>query len=174
MERRGKAATVNVLRGRTTAAFAASANTKVTIMWCFFEVTFGKFRDTDEPVRRSGLDRVRICVYHIGNEDTKRRPDVVRGHLAAMIIDVCQLPVDVIAGDTNEAAYSCHRRQENASLQDSSINDLFQQLIAGYVEQLIFGPGDPTQPNGGRLRGYHPPETWFLARLPHAHFISNN
>jgi len=144
------------------------------VWWCVFEISFGHLSDKEEPLSCSGLNKVRVCTYHVNNVAAKRKPDIVRGHLAAMAIDICQLQDDIVAGDANGAAYSYYKRQRNPSLRNSSANTTFQKIIAGYIDQFIFGPGDLSQPEGGRLRGYQPQETWFLARLPHAHFLSNN
>jgi len=165
---------MTVLRDRTSAAFVAEAGGRLTVWWCIFDVTFGYRSEGDEPLTRSGLNKVRVCVYHVNSIAAKRKPDIVRGHLAAMAIDVCELQVDIVAGDANGAAYSYYKRQKNPSLRDSLANTTFQKVIAGYIDQFIYGAGDQSQPNGGRPRGYQRPETWFLARLPHVHFLSNN
>jgi len=91
-----------------------------------------------------------------------------------MAMDICQLQADIVAGDANGAAYSYYKRQKKSSLRYTSANIIFQKIIAGYIDQFIFGPGDLSRPEGGRLRGYQPRKTWFLARLPHAFFLSNN
>ena len=111
-----KAARVTILRDRTTAALAAETDNKLTVWWCIFGVTFGHLSDRDEPLQRSGLNKVRICVYHVNNFAARRRPEIVRGHLAAMALDVCQLQADIVAGDANGAAYSFYKRQRNSSL----------------------------------------------------------
>ena len=96
-----RAAKVTVLRDRTSAAFVAEAGGRLTVWWCIYDVTFGYRKDGDEPLTRSGLNKVRACVYHVNNLAARRKPDIVRGHLAAMAIDICQLQVDIVAGATN-------------------------------------------------------------------------
>jgi hypothetical protein len=124
-----KAAKVTASRDRTSAAFAADTEDRLTVWWCVFQVSFGHLSDKEEPLSRSGLNRVRVCVYHVNNVAAKRKPDIVRGHLAAMAIDICQLQIDIVAGDANGAAYSYYKRQRNPSPRNSSANTHSRRLL---------------------------------------------
>jgi len=139
-----KAARVTILRDRTTAAFAAESDNKLTVWWCIFEVTFGHLSDRDEPLQRSGLNKVRICVYHVNNFAARRRPEIVRGHLAAMALDVCQLQADIVAGDANGAAYSFYKRQRNSSLRYSSAkSSYFRRSLPDILISSSLAPAIP-------------------------------
>jgi hypothetical protein len=100
-----RAAKVTVLRDRTSAAFVAEAGGRLTVWWCIYDVTFGYRKDGDEPLTRSGLNKVRVWVYHVNNLAARRKPDIVRGHLAAMAIDICQLQVDIVANPQKHGSW---------------------------------------------------------------------
>ena len=87
-------------------------------------------RDTKERqlVTRSGLQRIRCCVYHVHHERAMNAPGSVRNFFTKVFQQVYNFKVDVIAGDANSAACEYLRKHE--------YRDLYNSLIAVMLREI--------------------------------------
>ena len=77
-----------------------------------FEPTASCINDTKERqlVTRSGLPRLRCCVYHLHHKRAMTSPAVL-DFFKTMLQQVCHFNVDVIARDANAAAYKNYKNK---------------------------------------------------------------
>ena len=80
-----------------------------------FEPTARCINDTKKRqlVTRSGLPSLRCCVCHLHRKWAMKSLAAVRHFFKTALQQVCHFKVDVIAGDTNAAAYKYYNHRSN-------------------------------------------------------------
>ena len=94
-----------------------------------FEPTARCINDTKKRqlVTRSGLPRLRCCVCHLHHKWAVKSLAAVR-HFSKQFFNKCHFEIDVIAADTNAAAYKYYKNQEFQDLYDSSVAVMLREM----------------------------------------------
>ena len=94
-------------------------------------------QEFDTPLTRAGLNRIRICNFHLRSHIARKKVALSHESLAIMMADCFSMQVDIIGGDANMAAYRFQgSTQASASIRDSSFQDMVRYFCEAYKAAL--------------------------------------
>ena len=99
-------------------------------------MTFKKLDSLHRRAFHSGLPRLRVGVFHL--DVTAQEPQSSRHWLKPVLQAVVDMHVDVLSGDVNQAATTCHRKQSNADIENSTMCSMIKEAVSETNKNVPF------------------------------------
>ena len=83
----------------------------------------------EEDVKRLGMSKCRVLVFHCDNKAATSKHYVVRKRYRQMLADVAKYQVDFMGGDANASIYRSFNNQEIPCIAQSSLNHMVKTMV---------------------------------------------